>query len=81
MRTPIRSGSSGCRLHNAPPQLEQKHFANPSSGCQHCTSSSPWVIRNEPGATRAEHAAADPVRRWQRLQWQYPAEMSGSAIS
>jgi hypothetical protein len=30
---------------------------------------------------RAEQAAAEPVRRWQRVQWQYDAETSGSEIS
>ena len=30
---------------------------------------------------RADGAAAVPVRRWQRVQWQYPAETSGSVTS
>jgi hypothetical protein len=38
-------------------------------------------MRNEPRATRACGEAAAPERRWQRLQWQYPAETSGSEIS
>jgi hypothetical protein len=33
-------------------------------------SSSPEVMRSEPGTMRADTDAAVPVRRWQRLQWQ-----------
>ena len=30
---------------------------------------------------RACADAPEPVRRWQRVQWQYDAETSGSSIS
>ncbi len=70
MRTAIISGSAGFWAQRAPPQFEQNAFLKPSGGSHDLTSSSPAVIRNEPGATRAEHAAPLPVRRWQRVQWQ-----------
>jgi hypothetical protein len=34
--------------------------------------------RTEPGATRACADAAVPVRRWQRVQWQYVNATSSS---
>ncbi len=71
MRTLITEGSSWLRLHSALPQLEQKSFAKPpSGGRQALISSSPETTRSEPGAIRADGAAAVPVRRWQRVQWQ-----------
>ena len=33
--------------------------------------SSPWTMRNASGDVRALADAAVPVRRWQRVQWQY----------
>lgn len=39
------------------------------------------MIRSDPGTIRADTAAALPVRRWQRVQWQYAADTSGSVIS
>src|SRR5438094_7538731 len=80
-RTLFTSGSSGLWLHSAPPQAEQKCFETPSGGSYARISSSPERIRSEPGAIRALAAAAVPVRRWQRVQWQYPAETSASVIS
>ena len=66
----ITSGSSGWRLQSAEPHAEQKTFAKPSGGSYARTSSSPDRIRSEQGAIRPEIAAAVPVRRWQRVQWQ-----------
>ena len=80
-RTLLTFGSSGLRDQSAPPHAEQKSFANPSGGSKERTSSSPTVTRSEPGTTRPEIAAAVPVRRWHRVQRQYPASMSGSVIS
>jgi hypothetical protein len=34
-----------------------------------------------PGSTRALAEAAVPVRRWQRVQWQYCAETGGAVTS
>ena len=79
-RTP-RSSSVGWRLQSAPPQALQKHFGHPSAGANSRTSSSPWVMRSAPGATLACAEAAVPVRRWQRVQWQYEAETKGSVTS
>jgi hypothetical protein len=39
------------------------------------------VTRSDPGASCAFADAAVPVRRWQRVQWQYPAETGGSVTS
>jgi hypothetical protein len=38
-------------------------------------------MRSDPGATRACADAAVPVRRRQRVQWQYEAETNGSVTS
>jgi hypothetical protein len=38
-------------------------------------------MRNDPGTVRACAEAAVPLRRWQRVQWQYDAETSGASIS
>src|SRR3990172_7255239 len=38
-------------------------------------------MRSDPGSIRPEMAAAEPVRRWQRVQWQYPADRSGRETS
>src|SRR5207237_914503 len=43
--------------------------------------SSPCSTRSEPGTSRPCSDPDVPVRRWQRVQWHHPAEMSGSAIS
>jgi hypothetical protein len=73
---------SGLRLKSWLPQFEQKHFSKPSSGgFQPLTSSSPWTKRSEPGAMRACGDAAVPVRRWQRVQWQYVIASNGAVIS
>lgn len=69
-RTLITAGSVWLWAQSAPPQAEQNTLANPSGGRYARMSSSPATVRSEPGATRAETAAALPVRRWQRLQWQ-----------
>jgi hypothetical protein len=34
-----------------------------------------------PGSARAFAEAAVPVRRWQRVQWQYEAETNGAVTS
>jgi predicted phosphodiesterase len=77
----MTSGSSGLRLQSAEPQAEQYTFEKPSGGSNDSSSSSPDVMRSDPGTMRPEMDAAVPVRRWQRLQWQYPAETSGSDMS
>jgi hypothetical protein len=41
----------------------------------------PLTTRTDPGAARAEAAAAVPERCWQRVQWQYSAPSSGASIS
>ena len=61
---------AGSWLKSALPQLPQKSFAKPCSGCHVRTCSSPAVIRSAPGGIRACAEAAAPVRRWQRVQWQ-----------
>jgi hypothetical protein len=43
--------------------------------------SAPFVHVRLPGFTRAWADAAVPVRRWQRVQWQYEALNSGSLIA
>ena len=80
-RTLITSPFSGSLLQSAPPQLEQKHLENPSGGRYSRTSSAPESRRNVPGATRACAEAAVPVRRWQRVQWQYPTDCGGAVTS
>ena len=70
MRTARRPGSSGLCAHSAPPHAEQKTFDQPSGGSNEASNSSPAAIRIEPGTMIAEQAAALPVRRWQRVQWQ-----------
>lgn len=79
-RTLPTSPVSGLWLHSALPQVEQNDFAQPSSGVYVFTSSSPVSRRNDPGASRACADAAVPVRRWHRVQWQYPAD-SGRSIT
>ena len=69
-RTEITSGSTGLRLQSADPQAEQNTFGNPPGGSYARKSSSPEMIRSEPGTIRADADAAVPVRRWQRVQWQ-----------
>ena len=63
MRTLITSGSSRLCDQSAPPQFEQKSFAKPSAGRHASISASPETTRSEPGAIRADAAAAVPVRR------------------
>ena len=60
----------GSWLNSALPQVPQKSFAKPCSGCHVLTRSSPAVICSAPAGTRACAEAAEPVRRWQRGQWQ-----------
>jgi len=48
---------------------------------QKAAAASPSTTRNEPGATRAVAEEAVPVRRWWRVQWQYPAASRGASIS
>jgi len=60
----------GSWLNSALPQVPQKSFAKPCSGCHVLTCSSPAVTRSAPGGIRACAEAAAPVRRWQRVQWQ-----------
>ena len=62
---------SSLRLNRCEPHSEQKHFSKPPSGCRHpFTSSSPWSSRNVVPSIRACAELADPVRFWQRVQWQ-----------
>src|ERR1700758_3288830 len=72
-RTLPISPVSGERLQSALPHSVQKHFGQPSSGLNAFTRSSPASSRNDPGASLACADAAVPVRRWHRVQWQYPA--------
>jgi hypothetical protein len=65
----------------AEPQSPQNHFSQPPSGFHARSRSSPWITRNEPGSARPFADAAVPVRRWQRLQWQYEADTSGEVSS
>ena len=81
MRTPTRAASSGSRLNSAEPQSPQNHFSAPPSGFHARSRSSPVRIWNEPGSTRALTEAPVPVRRWQRVQWQYWAETGGAVTS
>jgi hypothetical protein len=65
------------RLKSAEPHSPQKTFSRPPSGA-HARSAPPsYTIRTVPGSARAVAAAAEPVRRWQRVQWQYAAETNG----
>ena len=73
--------SSAMRAQRCAPQAEQKHFAEPSGGCQHRICSAPDSTRSDRAGTNAEIDAPVPVRRWQRVQWQYPASVSGSVTS
>ena len=60
----------------------QKHFSAPSvAGNQPLISDSPWSQRSPRGSMKAEIDDAVPVRRWQRVQWQYPAENGGAVSS
>jgi hypothetical protein len=70
IRTNFSSGSARFCAHSPPPHAEQKTFEEPSGGSKEASSSSPLMIRTEPGAALAEIDAAPPVRRWQRVQWQ-----------
>ena len=38
-------------------------------------------MRTEPGSARAVAAAPEPVRCWQRVQWQYDADRNGRSTS
>ena len=69
-RTTITSPLSGSDAKRAEPQSPQKSFARPPSGSQRRTRSRPLTTRSDPGAGRAEAAAAVPERCWQRVQWQ-----------
>src|SRR5438477_2693219 len=82
MRTLIWVGSSGLRLKRCAPHSAQKHFSKPPSGWrQALTSSSPATSRNVRPSIRTCADAAVPVRRWHRVQWQYPASWAGSVSS
>ena len=71
MRILIWLASSGLRLNRCEPHSRQKHFSKPPSGCRHaCTSSSPCSSRNVVPSIRACTELPDPVRFWQRVQWQ-----------
>lgn len=79
-RTLPISPDPGSTLQSALPHSTQKHFAKPPSGLYAFTRSSPASIRNDPGTIRACAEAAVPVRRWHRVQWQYPA-LSGASVT
>src|SRR4051794_32993396 len=70
-RIPVGSVESGAWLQSAEPHSPQNALANPSSGCHSLMRSCPAAIRTAPGSTRTFADAAVPVRRWQRVQWQY----------
>ena len=59
----------------------QNTFSRPPWGVQPRNASAPCTTRTDPGSARAVAAAPDPVRRWQRVQWQYDAERNGRATS
>jgi hypothetical protein len=63
------------------PQSAQKTFSKPPSGAHARRCSSPETTRNDPGAARPFAEAAVPLRRWQRVQWQYDADTNGSDTS
>src|SRR5262245_49523630 len=63
------------------PQSEQNAFGEPSGGSYARIASSPEVTRTDPGTTTAWADAAVPVRRWQRVQWQYVAPVGSSSTS
>ena len=73
--------SSAERANSAEPQPAQKALGSPPSGTHERSSSSPATTRADPGSTRAFGDAAVPVRRWQRVQWQYAADRGGALTS
>src|SRR5829696_6767790 len=73
-----RSGSAGSRLHRWLPQRAQKHLAQPSDAAHSCTCSAPESSSKLPAATRPPADDDVPVRRWQRVQWQYHDASSGA---
>jgi hypothetical protein len=68
-RTPVIV-PSGVRPITAEPHRTQNVLPMPPSGNQSRRCSAPDVTVTEPGATRPVALAAEPVRRWQRVQWQ-----------
>ena len=78
---PDRTGVSASPLHRWPPQWAQNDFGNPSSGRHVRTASAPATTRSASGATIAFSDHGAPLRRWQRLQWQYPAVSNGAVTS
>ena len=71
MRTLIWLGSSGLRLNRCEPHTPQKHFSKPPSGWRQvrsaCSPASSLKVRP---SILACADTAEPVRRWQRVQWQ-----------
>ena len=67
----MSAGASGLRLKRCAPHSGQKDFSNPPSGCLHPrTTSAPATRRNAFPSTTACADEPDPVRPWQRVQWQ-----------
>ena len=79
MRIPIGSAWLGLCPKREEPQSPQNHFSPPASGFQTRRRSSPFTIRNVPGAGWAFGDAAAPLLRWQRRQWM--AATSGADTS
>ena len=70
------------RLNRAEPQSPQKNLAAPPAGGSHeRMRSSPCTMVNASGVVRPLTEAAVPVRRWQRVQWQYIEATNGSLTS
>jgi hypothetical protein len=69
------------RLNSPDPHRPQNTFSKPSSGIHERRCSCPCTTANDPGAVRPLADAAAPLRRWQRVQWQYDAQINGSEIS
>jgi hypothetical protein len=70
MRTTVMSSVPGVRPNRAEPHCTQNTFSRPPSGAQPRRCSAPESRVTDSGATRADGAAAVPLRRWQRVQWQ-----------
>ena len=62
--------SSGSQMKTPEPQSPQKTFPKPPSGHQVRSRSSPLTIRIDPGGKRPVAPPPEPVRCWQRVQWQ-----------
>ena len=72
-RTPRSSRRRVAAPERAAARRSRSTSASPSGGAYSRTSSSPATSAERAGATRACADAAVPVRRWQRVQWQYDA--------